>query len=122
MDSSEPAVAGGRAERLEAPPADLLAGYAIAFDLVMSSVRERYSATSPSDAFVAIRAILRDEGFRWQQGSLYFGDPVTVDAAACERAVRRLTRELPWFSACVRGIRMLRIADNTSLDALLERA
>ena len=58
---------------------------------------------------------IADEGFAWRQGSVYFGDPARVDAVTCVLAAQRLATELPWFSRCVRDIRMLRIEENNDL-------
>jgi virulence-associated protein VapD len=89
--------------------------YALAFDLVIDDLRTRYSETSPNNAYADVRAILEDEGFVWRQGSVYFGAPGRVDAVTCVLAAQRLAGELPWFSLCVRDIRMLRIEENNDL-------
>lgn len=89
--------------------------YAIAFDLVVDDLREHYSATSPNNAYFEVRAILEREGFAWQQGSVYFGDPQRINMVRCMLAARRLARDLSWFSKCVRDIRMLRIEETNDL-------
>ncbi len=89
--------------------------YAIAFDLVVEQLRTHFSATSPNNAYAEVRAILEAEGFAWRQGSVYFGDPARVNAVTCVLAAQRLAAELPWFSKCVRDIRMLRIEENNDL-------
>jgi virulence-associated protein VapD len=93
--------------------------YAIAFDLVVEELRTHYSAASPNNAYAEVRAILEDEGFAWRQGSVYFGDPARVSAVTCVLAAQRLATELPWFSQCVRDIRMLRIEENNDLAEAL---
>ena len=93
--------------------------YAIALDLVLEELRAHYSATSPQNAYAEVRAILETQGFGWQQGSVYFGDPRSVNAVSCVLAAQRLTSELPWFSRCVRDIRMLRIEENNDLGPVL---
>jgi len=100
--------------RADGPPTGLRL-YAIAFDLHVDSLRQHYSATSPNNAYAEVRAILEDEGFAWRQGSVYFGDPSRVNAITCVLAAQRLARELPWFTKCVRDIRMLRIEENNDL-------
>jgi virulence-associated protein VapD len=89
--------------------------YAIAFDLVLEELRTHYSVTSPQNAFTEIRVVLEEEGFLWRQGSVYFGEPNRVDAVTCVLVAQRLANELPWFSRCVRDIRMLRIEENNDL-------
>lgn len=93
--------------------------YAIAFDLVFENPRSHYSATSPNNAYSEVRAILEAEGFAWRQGSVYFGEPARVTAVTCVLTAQRLARELPWFSECVRDIRMLRIEENDDLSAAI---
>jgi virulence-associated protein VapD len=100
---------------LEAPPVGVGRLYAIAFDLVIEQLREHYSATSPNNAYGEVRAILEDEGFAWRQGSVYFGEPARVNAVSCVLTAQRLATELPWFSRCVRDIRMLRVEENNDL-------
>jgi virulence-associated protein VapD len=100
---------------LQAPPMGTQRLFAIAFDFVVDDLRTHYSATSPNKAYADVRAILEDEGFAWRQGSVYFGDPARVDAVTCVLAAQRLATELPWFSRCVRDIRMLRIEENNDL-------
>ncbi len=90
--------------------------YAIAFDLVVEQLRTYFSPTSPNNAYAEVRAILEDEGFAWRQGSVYFGDPTRVNAVTCVLTAQRLATELPWFSKCVRDIRMLRIEENNDLS------
>ena len=88
--------------------------YAIAFDLVIDDLRTHYSATSPNNAYTEVRRILEEDGFAWRQGSVYFGDPARVNAVSCVLTAQRLANELPWFSTCVRDVRMLRIEENTT--------
>ena len=95
--------------------------YAIAFDLVVDELHAHYSATSPNNAYADIRVILEAEGFLWRQGSVYFGSPDRVDAVTCVLAAQRLSNELPWFAACVRDIRMLRIEENDDLGPAIAR-
>ena len=96
--------------------------YAIAFDLVLDDLREHYSATSPQHAYAEIREILEAEGFGWKQGSVYFGDPLKVNAVACVLAAQRLSGELAWFSKCARDVRMLRIEENNDLSTAVAAA
>jgi virulence-associated protein VapD len=84
-------------------------------------LRLHYSASSPNNAYAEVRSILEQEGFAWRQGSVYFGDPARVDPVACVLTTQRLANELPWFSACVRDIRMLRIEENNDLGPALSR-
>jgi virulence-associated protein VapD len=95
--------------------------YAIAFDLVLEDLRNHYSATSPQNAYAEVRVVLEEAGFLWRQGSVYFGEPTRVDAVACVLVAQRLANELPWFSRCVRDIRMLRIEENNDLGPAIAR-
>ncbi len=97
------------------PPFGTQTMYALAFDLLQEALREHYSATSPNNAYGEVRAVLESEGFVWRQGSVYFGEPGRVNAVSCVLTVQRLAHALPWFSRCVRDIRMLRIEENNDL-------
>jgi virulence-associated protein VapD len=96
--------------------------YAIAFDLDTETLQRTYGSPSWRHAYADIRQILHDEGFAWQQGSVNFGRPERVDAVTCVLAVQRLTRELPWFSAAARDVRMLRIEENNDLRPAIDAA
>ena len=94
--------------------------YAIAFDMDIESLRQNYGDPYNA-AYLEIRKILERNGFRWQQGSTYFGGEA-VNAVTCVMAAMELGRELPWFSVSVRDIRMLRIEENNDLMPAVQRA
>jgi virulence-associated protein VapD len=103
-------------------PAGTIRMYAIAFDLDTETLQQTYGAPAWRHAYSEIRRILQDEGFAWQQGSVNFGRPERVDAVSCVLAIQRLARELPWFSASARDVRMLRIEENNDLRPAIESA
>jgi virulence-associated protein VapD len=100
---------------LVAPPASRKRMYALSFDLDQDALKSAYPGSSPTNAHFEIRKILIDAGFSWMQGSVYFGGD-RIDAVTCVLAAQRLARELSWFAAAVRDIRMLRIEDNNDLS------
>jgi virulence-associated protein VapD len=95
--------------------------YAIAFDMDTDSMRKLYGKPSWESGYGEIRDVLVRHGFSKQQGSVYFGDRGRVKAVSCVVAVQDLARELPWFSASVRDIRMLRIEEEDDLGVALEK-
>jgi len=105
---------------LPAPPPNMVRMYAITFDLDTDMLQRVYPGDSWRNAYTEIRRILIEEGFDWQQGSVYFGDPAQIDAVTCVMASQRLARELPWFGDSVRDIRMLRIEENDDLGPAIE--
>jgi virulence-associated protein VapD len=105
---------------LEPPAANHQRMYAITFDMDMETLQQAYPNDSWRNAYVDIRRVLIEEGFDWQQGSVYFGNPKHVDAVKCVLAAQRLARELPWFGESVRDIRMLRIEENNDLGTAIE--
>jgi virulence-associated protein VapD len=94
--------------------------YAITFDMDTETLQQAYPGESWRNAYVEIRRVLIEEGFDWQQGSVYFGNPGQIDAVTCVLAAQRLARELPWFGQSVRDIRMLRIEENNDLGPAIE--
>ena len=88
--------------------------YAIAFDLDTELLQQVYPGPSWRHGYDEMRAIVEAEGFSWRQGSVYFGD-ATVDPVKCVLVTQRLARELTWFTAAVRDMRMLRIEENNDL-------
>ena len=52
---------------------------------------------------------------------MYFGGEM-INAVTCVLAAQDLARSLPWFSACVRDIRMLRIEEFNDLMPAVQQA
>lgn len=92
--------------------------YAIAFDLDTETLKQAYPNPSWNNAYGDIRKILEPLGFEWQQGSVYFGN-TEMTAVRCVLASQKLSRELEWFKASVRDIRMLRIEEMNDLAPAL---
>jgi virulence-associated protein VapD len=94
--------------------------YAIAFDMDIDSLRRTYGDPY-NNAYLEIRKVLQRHGFNWQQGSVYFGGE-NINAVTCVLAALDLSNQLPWFSASVRDIRMLRIEElNDLMPAVQQR-
>lgn len=94
--------------------------YAIAFDMDIESLRSNYGDPY-NNAYMEIRKVLERHGFEWQQGSTYFGGP-KINAVTCVLAAIDLAQHLPWFSASVRDIRMLRIEELNDLMPAVQDA
>jgi virulence-associated protein VapD len=93
--------------------------YAVTFDLDTSCLGEQYHTPSIPNAYGDIRKFLATKGFTWTQGSVYFGDQ-TVNAVTCVLVMQELAKKFPWFSACVKDVRMLRIEENNDLMPALQ--
>ena len=87
--------------------------YAIAFDMDIDSLRTAYGDPY-NNAYAEIKKVLQKHGFVWQQGNVYFGGE-SINAVTCVLAAIDLSRSLPWFTASVRDIRMLRIEEMNDL-------
>lgn len=87
--------------------------YAIAFDMDIESLRQTYGDPY-NNAYGEISRVLSRHGFQRQQGSVYFGGD-RINAVTCVMAAIDLAQSLPWFSASVRDIRMLRIEELNDL-------
>jgi virulence-associated protein VapD len=94
--------------------------YAIAFDMEIESLRRHYGEPY-NNAYEEIRRVLKRHGFNWQQGSVYFGGE-NINAVTCVLAAIDLSKQLPWFSLCVRDIRMLRIEELNDLMPAVQQA
>ena len=71
------------------------------------------------DKVSEVRRVLEGFGFRWRQGSTYFGG-AAVNAVTSVMAALELGRTLPWFAASVRDIRMLRIEEDNDLMPVVQ--
>lgn len=94
--------------------------FAIVFDMDIESLRNNYGDPY-NNAYMEIRKILEGHGFTWQQGSTYFGGD-NINAVTCVLAAIDLAQQLPWFSASVRDIRMLRIEELNDLMPAVQDA
>lgn len=88
--------------------------YAIAFDLDTEQLQEVYPGPSWNNAYFDIRRELEARGFRWTQGSVYFGSD-DIRSKDCIKAVMDLDGLFPWFKPSVRDIRMLQITEEDTL-------
>jgi virulence-associated protein VapD len=94
--------------------------YAIAFDMDIEALRNAYGDPY-NGADLEIRKILEKHGFTWQQGSVYFGGD-RINAVTCVMAAIDLSRQLPWFAASVRDVRMMRIEELNDLMPAVQQA
>lgn len=90
--------------------------YALAFDLEKVALLTHYSATSPNNAYKAVRATLEALNFQWVQGSLYVVN--TDDMSVLLQAINDL-RAIPWFPLCVRDLRGFRVEQWSNFTPLV---
>jgi len=95
--------------------------YAIAFDMDIESLKSTYGDPY-NNAYFEIKRVLEKHGFARQQESVYFGDPVKINAVTCVLAAMDLSRSLSWFAVSVRDIRMLRIEELNDLLPAVQQA
>ncbi len=88
--------------------------YAVTFDIDTNCLNDQYHNDSSTNAYGDIRKFMESNDFNWQQGSVYFGNE-TINAVKCVTTIQKLAKTYPWFSACVKDVRMLRIEENNDL-------
>jgi virulence-associated protein VapD len=76
--------------------------YAIAFDMDTDTLKKTYGS-SYNNAYPEIGKCLKEHGFEWTQGSVYFGDAERINAVACVLAAMDLASRYSWFAASVRS-------------------
>ena len=79
--------------------------FAIAFDMVVSDLKEHYGEPY-NNAYFEIRTVLRQYEFYNTQGSVYL--TVIDDMVNLHRAIEAL-KKLNWFRKSVRDIRAFRV-------------
>lgn len=84
--------------------------YAILFDLDINGLNEN----DEGNIYKLIKDFMLENGFTWKQDGVYFGSP-NIDAVTCVLIVQKLAKKHPWFSTCIKDIRMLRIEENNDL-------
>jgi virulence-associated protein VapD len=90
--------------------------YPITFDLKVEVLTRECGENH--HCYRDIKDILTQEGFKWTQYSVYFGNAKTTPVH-CVLAIQRLCKELPWFADSIRDIRMLRIEEENDLRPAL---
>ena len=88
--------------------------YAVTFDIDTNCLNEEYHNPSATNAYGDVRKFMEANNFAWQQGSVYFGND-KVTAVSCVLTIQALAKKHPWFIACVKDVRMLRIEEDNDL-------
>lgn len=93
--------------------------YAVTFDLEVSQLETHYRNSSYTNAWNDIQKFLTQNGFKWIQKSVYFGDE-TITAVKCVVVMQKLSKLYPWFPLSVKDVRMLKIEENNDLMPAIE--
>jgi virulence-associated protein VapD len=93
--------------------------YAVIFDFDTSELMTHYGNTSINNAWCDIKKFLTQNGFNRVQGNVYFGDD-TITPVKCVVVIQKLAKAFPWFSLCVKDVRMLKIEENNDLMPAIE--
>ena len=91
--------------------------YALAFDLVISDLKETYGEPY-NRAYYDIKELLQKNGFTWVQGSLYLTRD--DDLTALVRTVMELSK-IDWFKKSVRDIRGFRVESWSDFNSLVKK-
>ncbi len=101
--------------------------YAITFDLVNDLLFQHCPLGITTNAWDDIRRFLEEKGFRGVKRGVYFGDTsidetgnLVMNATMVHTVVLKMVQTFPWFSHCVRDIRMLRIEENNDLGEFIQ--
>ncbi len=86
--------------------------YAITFDIDTNCLAD--NNITNSSMYNNIRKFLEKRNFKWQQGSVYFGDN-TINAVTCVTTIQELAKEHVEFATCVKDVRMLKIEEFNDL-------
>lgn len=89
--------------------------YAIAFDMVVSDLKEHYGEKYHS-AYAEIKDILADSDFYWIQGSTYI---TTHNLTAVYKAISALSK-VDWFRKSVRDIRAFKVEDWSDFTSIVK--
>lgn len=87
--------------------------YAIIYRLDADSLELHPDATSE-----AVEALLAAHGFAKKTPGFHMGG-ASSSPVRCVLAIQAIHEALPWFAACVKDLRMLRIAEVESLTPVL---
>lgn len=86
--------------------------YAITFDIDTNCLNEKDN--NATKTYTEIRKFMESNNFKWQQGSVYFGDE-SINAVSCVTTIQALAKAIPAFGVCVKDVRMLKIEENNDL-------
>jgi len=88
--------------------------YAVTFDIDTNYLNSEYHNQSTNNPYKDIRVFMESNNFKWQQGSVYFGNE-KINAVSCVLTIQELSKKYSWFTVCVKDVRMLKIQENDSL-------
>ena len=89
--------------------------YAVSFDIDTNCLNKHYPQETYHNAYNDIRKFMENNGFEWQQGSVYFGHIDKITAVTCVTVAQEMAKNFAWFKTCIKDIRMLRIEENNDL-------
>ena len=90
--------------------------YAIAFDMLISDLKEHYGEPY-NNAYFEIKNVLREYSFYNTQGSVYLTEK--NDIANLYRAIEAL-KKVDWFRKSVRDIRAFRVEDWSDFTTVIK--
>ncbi len=92
--------------------------YALAFDLIISNLKEHYGEPY-NNAYFEIKELLKKDGFEWVQGSIYL--TANDDLASLVKAVMDLSK-IDWFKKSVRDIRGFKVESWSNFTDLVQNS
>lgn len=90
--------------------------YAIAFDIVISDLKEVYGTSYPN-AYFEIKELMKSYEFEWTQGSVYVSK--RNDLTSVYKAINSLSK-IDWFKKSVRDIRAFKVEDWSDFTSIVK--
>ena len=92
----------------------------VAFDLDTNALKKYYPSDSWNSAYDVIKRHMLNNGFSWQQGSVYISDSPMLSRDV-SLAIEVLIQKNPWLNLCMRDCRQTNIGKEHSQNHLFDR-
>ncbi|UZF08149.1 virulence factor [Riemerella anatipestifer] len=88
--------------------------YAILFELDTNCLNDNYEGNTYHNSYKLVNDFMIEKRFHLEARKCLLGG-ANIDAVTCVLVVQKLSKKYPWFSNCVKDVRMLRIEENNDL-------
>lgn len=92
----------------------------ITFDLDTKALQEYYPKENWRDAYKVIKKYMRDNGFEWQQGSVYVSKN-EISTRKVSQILRKMAQHNSWLHKCMRDCKVSNVSREYSQNHLFNK-
>lgn len=92
----------------------------MSFDLDTNMLKDYYPSENWRKAYVNIKSFMLNEGFQWQQGSVYISSESLTEAETTA-IIKKFIEQEPWLNVCMRDCVIANIGRSHSQNYLFDK-